>query len=126
MIINPCLKTCSMSGIGIKGMLKMVRVSYKDMQYKRIILYSSIKMKKEAFASNHRKCLQNMVTSAEHHFIFILIFFNIIISSFYVKSACIKNSLLILFFAILNTLKPDAKLNQNVLRKLIYFLKEPV
>ena len=109
LIINPCPKTCRMSGMGIEGMLKMVRVSYKDMQYKRIILYSSIKMKKEAFVSNHRKCLQNMVTSEEHHFIFILIFFHIKISSFYVKSACIKNSLLILFFAILNTLKPDAK-----------------
>ena len=97
LIINPSLKTCSMSGMRIEGMLKMVRVSYKDMLHKRIILYSSIKMKKEAFVSNHRKCLQNMVTSEEHHFIFILIFFHIKISSFYVKSACIKNSLLILF-----------------------------
>ena len=87
LIINPSLKTCSMSGMRIEGMLKMVRVSYKDMLHKRIILYSSIKMKKEAFVSNHRKCLQNMVTSAEHHFIFILIFFYIKISSFYVKSA---------------------------------------
>ena len=46
----------------LPGYMIFVNKFNKDMQYKRIILYSSIKMKKEAFASNHRKCLQNMVT----------------------------------------------------------------